>query len=182
VEFTKNIQIKAGNYFLSKKLKHFTRAREMQTLKTAQTAGIIVTPSNQDSFDQIKTFLNYLTGLGVKVFVLGYVDDKKVPDTYLFWKGITLFSKNDLNWACIPVSPVVNDFIEQSFDMLIDLSVHDYFPVRYISNLSKSRFKIGRFADADKCYDLMFELNDNPSLDYYIEHLTYYLNLLSNPN
>lgn len=154
----------------------------MHTLKTAQTAGIIITPTDQDSFEMVKQFLNYLTKLGVKVFVLGYVDDKKIPDTFLFWKGINLFSRNELNWARVPDSAVVNDFIEQPFDILIDLSLQDYFPVQYISQLSKSRFKIGRFSNTNQYYDLMFELNDNMSLEYYIEHLTYYLNLLSNPN
>jgi len=182
VEFTRTLQRKAGKYFLSKKLKHFSRIRQMYTLKTAQTAGILITPSNPDSFEQIKEFLNYLTKTGVKVFVLGYVDEKKVPDNFIFWKGLNLLSRNELNWAGIPESPVVSDFIDQPFDMLIDLSLHDYFPVQYIANLSKSQFKIGRFANSNNCYDLMFEINEDSSLNYYIEHLTYYLNLLSNPN
>lgn len=183
MEFTKNLKRKAGKYFLSKKLKHFSRVRQMHTLKTAQTAGIIITLSDQESFEQIKKFLSYLTGKNIKVFILGYVDDKKIPESFLFWKGITLFSRNDLNWAGIPESATVNDFIEQPFDMLIDLSLPDYFPVQYISSLSRSSFKIGRFAHKNqKCYDLMFELNDEASLGDYIEHLSYYLNMLSNPN
>lgn len=182
MEFTKNLKRKAGNYFLSKKLKQFNRVRQMHTLKTAQTAGVIITPTNQESFEQIKKFLNYLTGKGVKVFILGYVDDKKIPDSFLFWKGINLFSRNDLNWAGIPETASVNDFIEQQFDMLIDLSLPDYFPVQYVSTLSKSSFKIGKYENDKSVYDLMFELHEESTLDEYIEHLTNYLNLLSNPN
>lgn len=183
MEFTKNLKRRAGKYFLSKRLKQFNRVRHMHTLKTAQTAGIIVTPTDQESFEQIKKFITYLTNVGVKVFILGFVDDKKIPDTFLFWKGINLFSRNDLNWAGIPESATVTDFIDQPFDMLIDLSIPDQFPVQYISTLSKSYFKIGRFDNSiSECYDLMFEMNDETSLNDYIENLTYYLNLLSNPN
>lgn len=183
MEFTKNIKRKAGNYLLSKKLKQFSRVRQMHTLKTAQTAGVIITPTDQESFEQIKKFLNYLTGKNVKVVILGYVDDKKIPDTFLFWKGINLFSKSELTWAGIPESAPVTDFIDQPFDMLIDLSLADHFPVKYITALSKSPFKIGRFGKNNpKCYDLMFEVNDEVSLGEYIENITHYLNLISNSN
>ncbi|HEX3006594.1 MAG TPA: hypothetical protein VHO90_03155 [Bacteroidales bacterium] len=155
----------------------------MHTLKTAQTAGVIITPTDQESFEQIKKFLNYLTSIGIKVYILGYVDDKKVPQNFLFWKGINLFSRTDLTWAGIPESSSVNDFIEQQFDMLIDLSMDDYFPVQYVASLSRSNFKIGRFGRKNQqCYDLMFEFNTETSLGEYIEQISYYLNLLSNPN
>ena len=155
----------------------------MQTLKTAKTAGVIITPTDQESFEQIKKFLNYLTGKNIKVYILGFVDDKKIPENFLFWKGINLFSRNDLNWAGIPESASVTDFISQPFDMLIDLSLPGYFPIQYISTLSHSVFKIGRFGIKNQnCYDLMFELKEEATLGDFIEHLTHYLNLLSNSN
>lgn len=183
MEFTKNLKRKAGKYFLSKKLRQFSRVRQMQTLKTAKTAGIIITPTDQESFEQIKKFLNYLTGINIKVYILGFVDDKKIPENFLFWKGINLFSRTELNWAGIPESATVNDFISQPFDMLIDLSHPGFFPVQYISSLSLSGFKVGRFGSKNQnCYDLMFELNEETTLGDYIEHLTHYLNLISNSN
>lgn len=182
MEITKTLQRKAGNYFLSKRLKQFNRVRQMHTLNTAKTAGIIITPTDQDSFDQIKKFISHLTSKGVKVYILGFVDDKKIPDSFLFWKGINLFSRKELNWAGVPESATVNDFIDQPFDMLIDLSTSDHFPIHYISTLSKSYFKIGRLDDSiHQCYDLMFELNDETSLNDYIDNLTHYLDMLSEP-
>jgi hypothetical protein len=154
----------------------------MHTLKTAHTVGIIVTPTDQDSFEQIKRFLNYLTSKNIKVFILGFVDDKKIPNNFLFWKGMSFFSRNDLKWTGVPESASVTDFIDQPFDMLIDLSLANYFPVKYVSMLSKASFKIGRFGkNDDECYDLMFEIHEDASLEEYIESLTHYLNLLSNP-
>lgn len=183
MEFTKNLKHKAGKFLLSRKLKQFSRVRQMHTLKTAQSAGVIITPTNQESFEQIKKFLNYLTGKNIKVYILGYVDDKKIPENFLFWKGINLFSRNDLNWAGIPESATVNDFISQPFDMLIDLSLPGYFPVQYISTLSHSSFKIGRFGSKNQqCYDLMFEMDEQIPLGDYIDQLSYYLNILSDQN
>lgn len=183
MEFTRNLKRKAGKYILSKKLKQFSRVRQMHTLKTAQNAGVIITPTDQESFELIKKFINFLSGKNIKVFILGYVDDKKIPENFLFWKGINLFSRTDLNWAGIPESSAVKDFIEQPFDMLIDLSLQGHFPVQYITALSRSSFKIGRFGSKNQnSYDLMFELKEEASLAEYIEHLIHYLNLLSKSN
>lgn len=155
----------------------------MHTLKTAKTAGVIITPTDQESFEQVKQFINYLTGKGIKVSILGYVDDKKIPENFLFWKGINLISRKDLNWAGVPEVQSVNDFIDQSFDLLIDLSRPESFPVQYISSLSRSAFKIGRSGSRyEESYDLLFDINDETSLEDYIKHLSYYLNLLSNSN
>lgn len=182
MNFTRNIKLKVGNYLLSKKLKNFNRERHMHTLKTANTVGIIITPTDQESFEQIKRFLNYLTSKNIKVFILGYVNDKNIPNNFLFWKGMSFFSRKELKWTDIPESASVTDFIDQPFDMLIDLSITEYFPVKYVSTLSKASFKIGRFGrNGEECYDLMFEIHEDASLEEYIESLTHYLNLLSNP-
>lgn len=183
MEFTKNLKRKAGNYLLAKRLKDFSRERQMFTLQTAQTAGIIITLKDQESLELIKKFLNYLTNINIKVYILGFVDDKKIPESFLFWKGINLFSRHDLNWAGVPQSSTVKDFIDQRFDMLIDLSSADAFPVQYISTLSRSSFKIGRAGSKNaQCFDLMFELKKETPLGDYIENLSYYLNLISKSN
>lgn len=182
MELTKNLKRKAGNYLLTKRLKDFSRERQMYTLQTARTAGIIITLNDQESLELIKKFLNDLTNQNIKVYALAFVDHKKIPESFLLWKGINLFSRKDLNWAGIPKSPEVKDFIDQPFDMLIDLTSDDSFAVQYISTLSRSKFKIGRTGNNAQCFDLMFELKKETPLGEYIENLSRYLDLLNHAN
>lgn len=177
----RNIKIAIGNRILKKKLRHFSRVREGHNLETAKTAGIIFTPTDQISFEQIKHFLSYLSGYKLQIYVLGYVDAKVIPESFLFWKGINLFSRKELSWVRIPQTPLITDFIEKPFDILLDLSLEDYFPVEYISRLSKAKFKVGRFTSVHNSFDLMFDIENNKSLEVYLEQIKNYLNLINTP-
>lgn len=177
--FLKNLRLKAARRALKKKLKNFSRKREGHNFETAQTAGILFTPTDTVSFEQIKQFLTFLTNHKLQIYVLGYIDNKTIPESFLFWKGINLFSKKELNWKMIPNTPLVSDFMDKSFDLLFDLSLQDYFPVEYIARLSKSKCKIGRFTQKHTSYDLMFELDESQKLDAYLENIKQYLALIN---
>lgn len=177
-----NIKLNVGRRTLNKKLRNFKRVRESHNLETAKTAGILFNPTDQTSFEQIKQFLSYLSNYKLQIYVLGYIDNKTIPESYLFWKGINLFSKKELNWFMVPKTPVVTDFIDKPFDVLFDLSLTDHFPLEYISRLSKSKFKIGRFTEVHDSYDLMFELNKDHKLDEFLEYIKKYINLINTPN
>ena len=174
-----NLKLNAGKRRLNKKLRHFKRIREAHNLETAKTAGILFTPTDQASFEQIKQFLTYLGNYKLQIYVLGYIDTKIIPESFLFWKGINLFSRKELGWSMVPNTPVVNDFIDKPFDVLLDLSLDDFFPVEYIARLSKSKFKVGRFTESHDAYDLMFEIEKGNTLDNYLDYIKKYLNLIN---
>lgn len=179
IKFVRNLKLNTGIRRLNKRLRNFTRIRESHNLETAKTAGILFTPTDQASFEQIKQFLTYLGNFKLQIYVLGYIDAKTIPESFLFWKGINLFSRKELGWSMIPSTPVVNDFIDKPFDVLLDLSLQDFFPVEYIARLSKSKFKVGRFTENHSAYDLMFELPEGNNLDNYLEYIKKYVNLIN---
>ncbi len=174
-----NLKLNAGKRNLNKRLRQFTRIRESHNLETAKTAGILFTPTDQLSFEQIKQFLTYLGNYKLQIYVLGYIDAKIIPESFLFWKGINLFSRKELSWSMVPKTPVVTDFIDKPFDILLDLSLDDFFPVEYIARLSKSKFKVGRFTSKHSAYDLMFEIESGSNLDAYLDYIKTYLNLIN---
>ena len=182
MEFLGALKQKLGNRVLNKKLRNFKRFRESHNFDTAKTAGILFTPTDQASFEQIKQFLSYLGTYKLQIYVLGYIDSKTIPERFLFWKGINLFSRKELGWSSVPKSPVVTDFIDKPFDLLLDLSMSDFFPVEYISRLSKSKFKIGRYTTDHTSFDLMFDLNNTNQLELYLDHIKHYLNLINKHN
>ena len=175
----RNLKLNTGIRSLNKKLRTYKRIRESHNLETAKTAGILFTPTDQASFEQIKQFLTYLGNYKLQIYVLGYIDAKIIPESFLFWKGINLFSRKELSWAMVPNTPVVTDFIDKPFDLLLDLSLENFFPVEYIARLSKSKFKIGRFTESHSGYDLMFDIEKEKSLDAYLGYIKQYLNLIN---
>jgi hypothetical protein len=174
----RNFKLRSGKRILNNKLRHFKRTRETHNFETAKTAGILFTPSDQISFEQIKHFIGFLSHYKIQIFVLGFIDSKIIPENFLFWKGINLFSRKELSWSMIPKAQIVTDFIDKPFDLLLDLSLTDSFPVEYITRLSKSKFKVGRFTHNHTGLDLMFEIKNEKELDNYLDHIKNYLNLI----
>jgi hypothetical protein len=110
--------------------------------------------------------------------VLGYFDGKSIPENFLYWKGIDFFTQKDLNFFIIPKNPMVDKFINEPFDMLINCNVNDYFPVEYISRLSIAKCKVGIMREGDACYDLMIDIKKNQSIEYFLKNVEKYLSNL----
>lgn len=175
----KDIKSKIGQFNLKKRLKHLNRQVKTHNFKTANSAGILFSSPDEESFDAIKDFLSFLSEQDMKVIALGYVPSKKIPQQFLMRKGINFYCNSDLNWYYKPKNELIDQFINQQFDILFDLSIHDYFTVNYVGSLSKAAFKIGK--QTDNAYqDLIFDVNKNKSVDFLIEQIKHYLNILNN--
>ena len=143
---------------LVNKLKHQSRNPVICNINTAQRIGIIYNATEFVSFEIIRNLVKDLTQESRKITVLGYVDSKKLIDHYLYRKGFDFFSRNDLNWFARPVSSVVDRFIAEPFDILINLSLEDYYPIRYISALSPASFKAGIYSPDEMYLDFMIDI------------------------
>src|SRR5207237_953660 len=107
---------------------------------------------------------------------LGFVDKKELSQNQFAQLGLEFFSKKNLNWKMIPNNRAVSNFINEKFDVIINLSKNEIFPLRYIAALSKARFRVGRF---DKhftyCYDLMIHTEADSDLKQFIQQAENYL-------
>lgn len=89
------------------------------------------------------------------------------------------FSVRDVNWLYQPKVQVVNSFLQQDFDLLIDLTTRDYYPLLYILAQSPSSLNASIFSEKKKqVADLMIQMNGDPDpaslfqqIDHYITQL-----------
>jgi hypothetical protein len=80
----------------------------------------------------------------------------------------------------IPVNPVVKNFINEKFDILINLNSGKCFPLKYISALSKARFRVGRYNSQNAvCFDMMIKLHGEPTLKTVVEEIENFLRLIN---
>jgi hypothetical protein len=153
-----HIKAAVGHRVLNRKMRAQGRTPAVCNIQDAVNIGIIYNATEYVSFEIIRSLVKELTHDARKVTVLGYVDSKKLIDHYLYRKGFDFFSKNELNWYYRPVSPAVEQFMKEPFDLLINLSLEDYYPIRFITALSAARFKAGRYS-ADEVYlDFMIDI------------------------
>lgn len=174
----KSIKCRIGRFNLRKRLKNLKRQVITHNFNTAKTAGILFSSPDEQSFSAIKEFLTFLSNSEINVIALVYVPDKKIPQQYLMRKGINFYCNTDLNWYYKPKNEMIDQFIDQKFDILFDLSLKQTFTTNYIGSLSKAAFKIGM--QKENAYqDLVIDINKNKSVDYLIEQIKHYLNILN---
>ncbi len=179
MSYIENIKSKIGKYHFNNRLKKLKRQVNTHNLKTAQTAGILFNSPDKDSFEDVKGFLSYLSENNLKVIALGYIPAKKIPEHFLMRKGINFYCKKDINWYNKPKNGVIEEFINQEFDILFDLSTRIYPTVNYVGTLSKASFKVGKLCK-NSYQDLTIDISKNNSVAYLIEQIKHYLNLLNN--
>jgi hypothetical protein len=153
-----NFKTLIGERILVNLQKNSTRLPAFYTIGEAKNIGIIYNATEYISFEIIKNLVKDLSKDSKKITVLGYVNSKNLIDNYLYRKGFDFFSRNDLNWYFKPISQVVDQFIKEPFDLLINLSLDDHFPIRYITGISSATFKAGRYSPYDHYLDFMIDI------------------------
>lgn len=158
MEWTEKIKATVGKYVLDQKIRDLKRATRVCNLTDAKNIGIIYNATELTSFDLIRDFTRKIATEKARISILGYVHSKQLVDHYLYRKGFDFFYKGNLNWYYRPVSDVTDKFIAEPFDILINLSLEDYYPIRYITALSPAGFKAGKYAPDDQYLDLMIDI------------------------
>ncbi len=149
----------------------------MHNFNTAHKAGILFLCQNEEDFQAVKEFKKYLEEKNITTSVLGYINEDKIPDHFLLRTGISFFCLGNLDWYFRPANQYIKDFIDDNFNILFDFSLKDQFPVHWVSSLSSAEYKIGRLT-AREDFDLMIDVKQNKHLDYFVNQVKHYLNLI----
>jgi hypothetical protein len=131
----------------------------------------------------MEDFVRKLSEMNIRVRVACYTDQKFVPHFFIPKLLQDIITFKDLNWYFQPQKVFVKDFVEENFDILLDLTLTDNLPLLYLAVRSKAGLKIGRFQeDHQEYYDLMIDLPSESSIEYFIEQIMYYLQKINIEN
>lgn len=168
-----------GTILLKRKAKSLIRNKKVHNLDTAKKIGIIFNASKQDNFLQIKEFTDFLLSIGIKVKAIGFVDKKEALSYFQPSTIFEYFNKKNLNWYGKPKNPIVDSFLNEKYDVLIDFSLNTFFPIKYIDALCNAEFKVGKFVENDNYYDFMININEKRELKFFINQVKHYLTIIN---
>ena len=177
VKIIRNIRKSFGAYDLRRKSRLIIRNKRIHNFTTARTAGIIFICRSEEEFTAVKEFKQFLENESITTDVIGYVNDKQVPDHYLLRTGFNFFCQKDTTWYYKPNKAFVEDFSKKTYDILFDLSLQTLFPVEYILKISPSVYKVGRYRKANQ-YDLMIDIKDDKTVPFLIGQIKHYLAII----
>ena len=183
MDFLNNIRIYFGKRFLRTELTKVTRRKIPVNLKNAHNIGIIYLLNSEDDYNRVSLFTKGLQEKGKKVQVLGLYQYNRTPVFYIPKLSYDLLLPKDLDIFFRPTAPFVKQFLNEEFDILLDLSSPDNFSLHYIACLSKANFKLGRkIDDRPLPYDIMIDTKldiDSQELIDQIVHYTDNLEFIS---
>ena len=135
------------NIFRKRKLKKFASDIQTSLLKMSdiKTANVVI-DVEEAGFDLLKEdILTWGRNNGIKINIY-FFDFRKLGANELLLTSIqTTVIKRELNWFGMPPIEKVAPLIYENSDLFISLICNDRFPIRFVSNCSRARFKIGRY-------------------------------------
>ena len=162
-------------YTLKRKLKSLKRFRKVCNLNDAKSIGILFDGNDYKNFELSKRFVNIITKSDIKVRAMGYVDEDDLDERYLIIPNFEFYLRKDLDWRLVPNNQYVQNFMNQHFDILIDLHLDHCFPLDYVAALSMAKFKVGKLKKHMNLYDLSIEIEEDQSVEYLLDQMVYYL-------
>lgn len=176
-----NIKQNIGKYFFHKEMKRHIRERSVFNIDLAKYIGILYKIDSENTQKDVCNFFKYLEKKNKTISVLGYINDKEKFQITKEINGFNYFSFNDLNWYKKPSNDICEAFINQPFDLLINLNKDECHPIHYISGLSKAKFKVGRYQkEFEEVFDLMINIDHKTEISIFIEQIKHYLKIINN--
>jgi hypothetical protein len=176
----KKIRRKIGQYYFNRERLKTRQAHGMVNLLAAKRVGILYTLENVPDYDKVAEFVSQLQQEHKDVKALGFVKSKNLIHRFLPKLSYDFFSGKDVTWFYRPIHDTVKDFIDKEFDLLIDLSLADSFPLKYIAGLSRSICRVGRFSEENTSYyDLMIDVKPPVTFDEYLFQIRHYLTIIN---
>ncbi len=157
---------------LQKKIKQHRYERKAVNLTKVNDIGIVFDATDNSLSEIVLRYAQSLKAKGLKVMLLGYFDDVLPHETVAFAN----FNQKDKNWWLAPIKKeVVNEFMQQHFDLLMALYPGNQPQIEYITGLSKARFKASPLTVQTDGADLMVDMKNPKDLMGLIKQIEFYL-------
>jgi len=178
----KKIKYILSNYLLKKELQALRKEPKPYkfNFNEIKTVGILFDATSIEDFEIVKRYVVYLREYRKRVKAIGFFSTKEIPALTYSKLEYDFISTKELDWLGKPSSMVVKNFIDEEYELLIDLNVSYHFPLRYIAALSKAKFKVGKYDEKDtEIYDFMIDADHTKTVKYFLRQVDTYVTMLN---
>jgi len=181
VNYFKNIRIRLAAFLLKQKLKKKKRTPVTCNLKQAKNIGIVYNTSIKNDRQSVTKLESYFKDLKMKVVVLGYAPEKNEENTLIGDQHHHYIYGQDFNWYYKPKNILIEEFIQEPLDIIINLYQEEEFAIEYVLKMSNAKFKVGCAHTEEGLHDLMIDVSKQKGdAAYLIENVKHYLAILNN--
>ena len=170
---------KIVRYYANKRLFKFyqTRSRNtrIKTLHNSKSVGILWHPADEGSIETYELLRKLLQTKGIKSTGIAFIDSNREMETLATVTHSGFLHRRNVRWFGCPQTSDGMQFIQDPFDILIDLSIVKTIALQYILVHSQATFKVGWQGAEQNYYDLNIDVSEKPQCRYLMEQVVFYL-------
>ncbi|MCF8254086.1 MAG: hypothetical protein K9H61_09385 [Bacteroidia bacterium] len=175
-----NIKNKIGRILLKKPVNKQNGNTSIPTFSQIQDIGIIYNADTKEHEQEINLVANYLREQGKKVWMMGYVNSKTLPENKKFHISSEYFWKEKLTFFNLPDPNKIGNFISHPFDLMMNLYFEKELPLEALSTLCKSKYSMGVEMPGNLAYnDGLISLGSNRDIKNLASQIVHYLNVIN---
>ena len=160
---------------LQKQLQMQPPKHKVMNMSHAKTVGILFDGTDESIMPYIYDYSKSLQSMRKKVSTLGFINANAVTEN----PSLPLFTRKQTDWLFKPNAREALDFMEQPFDILINVFANESATLEYISALSKAAYRVGPYLNGKThCFDLMINANTSQP-DMFLQQVNHYLEIIS---
>lgn len=144
----------------------------------AHQIGILFDGTDLNNREVVLRFAKELRSAGKAVKLLGYLNNRTESESFPF----KVFNNRNIDWLMRPTGDSVADFLDHTFDILLNLSMEENPALEYIAALSKAHYRVGAFSKSTHCYELMIDLPASQQLPDLIKQIEFFLQKMQSTN
>lgn len=142
------IQKTIRSYFFKQALQKLNREKMVVGFENAKRLGVLFECNSADEYREILAIVKDLEKGGKSVFALIYINAKALPSYTMAQINFFYCLRNEIAWNLRIRNTHLFNFINSGFDMIIDLSSGNFFPLKYIAGLANAPYKVGIYNEA----------------------------------
>jgi hypothetical protein len=151
------------------------RNTRIKTLHNSKSVGILWNPSDEGSIESFELLRKTLQNKGIKSTGIAYIDSNREMETLTTITHSGFLHRRNVRWFGRPQTSDGMQFVQENFDILIDLSIIKNVALLYILVHSKATFKVGWQGLEFNYYDLNIDVSEKPQCKYLMEQAVFYL-------
>jgi hypothetical protein len=167
-----------SNWFKKRLFDYYQKQRrnaKIQTFYNSKSVGILWNPVDEGSIETYEFLRKTLKDKGIKAVGIAHINSKHEKDTFATIAHSGFSNNVNVSWSGRPKSGDGEQFMEEQFDILIDLSIQKILALQYILVHSVATFKVGWKSSEYNYYDLNIDVSEKPQCRYLMEQIVYYL-------
>jgi len=164
-----------ANMLLHKAYRSRERSAGIKTINNSKIVGILWNPADEGSIETFEALRKILQLKGIKPTGMAYVSSLREKQTLATIASSEFLNKRDVRLFGGPKTNEGIQFINEPFDILIDLSIFKTLALQYILVHSRAKFIVGWHGTEPNYFDFNIDVSERARCRYLMEQIVYYL-------